>query len=489
MPHLARIVLLLAFLVVARSARADISLPATVPPQVDAGSARVLRGGQVAIELRGHYGGAGSISFGISRPPRHGKLSGLQARSGNRVTVTYSHVAGHPEKSDDFAYIIQAGGRVSSPAEVRIEIDDPPPRLQTIGELEFGEIQAGQSALRDLPITNAGGAVLQGRITVSSPWRIAPADFRVEAGKTERVRVAFQPNEARAFVGQITLSDEAGNTTTVSMSGTADPALRVLPGTLLFGAEPRKETILLTNLTGAPVELTFETSRHLQPIEALTLAAEASQEVAVEVSAETVGPVHETMNVAGPHFRVPVVIEIPALLPPPTVATAAPSVPPPVAAQPAPSVAPVFVAPAVSQGAEATTAPGAVPMVKVTAHRIAPALWELRWPAGAQRAASYRIEERSLSLDSTDTLQTAWLPLKAKVDPAGDPVIAKVGDLHAHRLHVLRVTALDADGTPRWESPPIALAAAPVSSHERALWLTGLSLALAAFLFLRWRAR
>lgn len=270
--------------------------------------------------------------------------------------------------------------------------------------------------------------------------------------------------------------------------------MRVLPGTLLFGSEPRRETISLTNLTDAPAELTFETGGHLQPIEGITLAAEETREVAVEVRPEVIGPIHETMAISGPRFQVPVVLEIPVLPTQPTVATAAPIVPAPisslaVAERLVRSSTPEPVAPATQQVTDATPASEVVPMVKVTAHRLEFALWEVRWSAESPRAASYRVEERSLSLDGAGALQTAWRPLQTSISAGSDPVTAKVGDLDGHRAHVLRVTALDADGTTRWESPLIALAALPVSSHARTIWLVGLSLALAAFLLLRWRGR
>lgn len=488
----ARIALFLASLLAAASLRADISLPSSVPPQADAGFARVLRGGEVAIELKGHYGGAGTVAFDIVRPPSHGALSRLQAREGNRATIIYTHSESHPETSDDFTYVIRAGGgRVSSPAIVRIEVEEPPPKLQTVGALDFGDVLAGGSVARELPITNAGGGVLQGKIRASSPWRTLPVDFRVEAGKTATVQVDFQPNEARDFVGQVTLTDEAGNPNVVSLSGKAEPALRVSPSTLLFASEPRRETLSLTNLTEAPIQLKFQTSPHLKSIEEVALPAGETKDVAVEVRQEVAGPIHEALVVSAPRSQVSLVVEIPAL--PPRIATATATPTPtstPVMASstplPTPSSSPAPELPPITDTSPPTESG---PFVKVTARRLGASLWELKWAARKIPSASYRIEERTLSLDAAGNLQTSWRPVTSTINPALDPVTAKLAELDADRVHVIRVTALDASGTTLWESPPEALAAVPATTHERGLWLVSLSLALAVCLFLRWRAR
>ncbi len=492
MSHPARIVLFLAAaFATSVSLRADITLPVAGPPQADAVNARVRRGGEVAIELRAHYGGAGTVVFGIVNPPRHGKLSRLQTGGGNHATITYAHVGSHPETTDEFSYVVQAGGRTSSPAEVRIEVEDLPAQLQTSNELDFGEVMAGEKALRELPITNAGGGMLQGKITVSSPWRIAPADYRLAAGQTATVRVAFQPNEAKSFVGQITLTDVAGNSTTVALRGTANPALRVSPSPLLFGAEPRRETISLTNLTAAAVKLSFETSPNLEPIAELALAAGEEKEVPVAVRPAVRGPLHENLTIAGPGFIVLLLIEVPAL-PEKIAATVAPAavdVAAPTASPVLASVAPRPAPPPPSTVEVAPPASETHPYVKVTPRHLEASLWELKWPAGKIRPASYRIEERSVSLDHDGALQTAWSAVTASLNSSADLVIAKISGLSENHVHTLRVTALGEDGTTLWESPALTLAAAPVVSHERALWLTGLWLVLAIFFLLRWRAR
>lgn len=208
------------------SLRADINLALPAPPQADAGTARVLRGEQVTIELRGHYGGSGSVQFVIVRRPAHGRLSGLRTLSDNRASIEYTQDGRHAGASDVFAYVVQAGGRASSPAEVRILVNEAPARLEAPEEIDFGEIVAGESATRELPIKNAGGGILIGNLTVSSPWVIAPAEYRLAAGETQTITIAFRPSEAKNFVGKVTL---IGETIIVSLTGTATAAMQVSP--------------------------------------------------------------------------------------------------------------------------------------------------------------------------------------------------------------------------------------------------------------------
>ncbi len=139
--------------------------------------------------------------------------------------------------------------------------------------------------------------------------------------------------------------------------------------------------------------------------------------------------------------------------------------------------------------ADPSPPPESGPFLKVTTRRLGASLWELKWTARKFPSVSYRIQERTLSLDAAGNLQTSWRPVTSTINPALDPVTAKLTGLDGDRVHVVRVTALDASGITLWESPPDALAAVPAAAHGREFWLVSLSLALAVCLFLRWRAR
>ncbi len=421
------------------SARADISAgsPGLLPPQVEPVASRVLRGGQVTITLRGHYGGTSPLRFAIVRPPAHGNLSGFRELGDNRASVSYTPDGTGKKEVDGFSYLAQAGSRASAPAEVSIAIEEPPARLDIPAQLDFGEVATGKSSSRQLTIRNAGGGILSGRLTISSPWKIAATDYQVAAGATQNVTVVFQPNESRDFVGQITLTGDAGETATVSLGGT------------VFGA---------VRLSDSP-----EASATATPIDSPRLAATAKETSEISASRPS-PPVAASLHVETPAASQPAVVtpEIP--------------VAPALLSAPAPSP-------------EGTPQIALNTAVKITAHRLSPSSWEVRWPADKKPGTMYRLEERMLSLDHRGELKVAWRELAGpKLNLATNPIVAPVRQLTARHAHFLRLTALNREGALLWESPLFALEAAPASSR-RQLWLIGLAVALVALLFLRWKER
>ncbi len=67
-------------------------------------------------------------------------------------------------------------------------------------------------------------ASLEGRLTVSAPWQLALADYRVKSGRTETIPVRFQPDEGRQFIGQITLTGVDGTADQRATGGRGDCA-------------------------------------------------------------------------------------------------------------------------------------------------------------------------------------------------------------------------------------------------------------------------
>ena len=93
---------------------ADITLPTQPPPQADEETARVWRGGQAAIPLRGHHDG--TVTFWIVQRPEHGKLSELRPIGDNRAIITYENDGVESVTRDSFHYAVKtSAGRTSSP--------------------------------------------------------------------------------------------------------------------------------------------------------------------------------------------------------------------------------------------------------------------------------------------------------------------------------------------------------------------------------------
>lgn len=483
--------------------RADITLPTAAPsppPQADALSVRIVRGDRIIIPLRGHHGGSGSVTFWIVEPPTHGTLFELRVLGDNRATIVYQNDGAEPATNDRFTYLVKtSGNRASSAAKVKIVVDEPPPHLQVPGRIEFDQIMAGESQPRDLTITNSGGGVLEGRLTVSAPWRLTTPDYRVASGKTTKVPIVFQPDEGREFVGQITLIGADGAESSVALEGSArapvnlDPAeLRIAPP----GKEnaPRAGSVSLTNRTDHPVQLTFSASRNIEPIAALTLAPAEEKTISIVLASDRTGPVEETIMVRGDGFvaRLPVeaaalvVKQTPTVPPRPAIIPTASSLP---SATPS---RPLVASANVVRPESAAPPPAASPnraLVPVRGRRLAGTRWELRWARPKETVSRYRIEERFLALDGAGELQINWRAFPApQFAFVGDMVTAQISGLDPQQIHSLRVTALAANGATLWESPLVVLGPPPEPSHRARNWAFILGGALLGLFVLRWRA-
>ncbi len=482
-------------------AQADITLPSAAPsppPQADAFTIRILRGDRMIIPLRGHHGGSGTVTFWIVDPPTHGTLSELRVLGDNRATIVYQNDGAESVANDRFTYLVKtSGNRVSSAAEVTIIVEEPPAHLQVPGRIEFEQTMAGESQTRDLAITNDGGGVLEGRLSISSPWRLASLGYRVESGKTETIAVTFRPEEGRDFVGQITLTGADGALASVLLSGSAtspitfEPAeLRILPPREKNA--PRTASVTLTNQTGRPLTVKFTADRKIQPIPAIALAPAEAKAIPVVIAADGTIAVDETIVARGNGFsaRLPVsaqslILPQASVSPSPKVAASLPVVPPaPAATSPQ--------QPSLVRQAEPPPVPSVslnARSVPVRAQRLAGSLWELRWARPKDPVAQYRIEERFLALDGAGALQTNWRDLPSpKIAFADDRVTAQIAGLDPDQMHSLKVTALGPNGAPFWESPLVVVGPPPEPSRRTRTLALIFGGALVVLLVLRWRA-
>ena len=494
-----RIFLQCAFLVPAAVLRADITLPRQAPPQVDAQSVSVRRGERLNIPLRAHYGGVGTVSFAIVERPAHGKLSDLRLLGDNRATILYEN-DGAAVTSDGFRYVARAGvDRISSPAEVRITVEEAPARMDLPEKLAFDEIMAGAKQSRPLAITNEGGGVLEGRMAVSAPWRLTTSQYRVKAGATELIEVIFQPEEGRKFFGQIALTGTDGAQGSVALEGSARASVRIAPDPLQIAApksitDYRAGTVSLTNATERALRLKMEASSRIQPIPEIALAPRETKEISLRVLLPPELSLHEDVAFVGAGSKTRLRIEARAAPGAKVFARSQPEATRAPMAAPTPTAAPAQpgVAPAASTLDPALSPPaqGLWRNIPVRARRLKASRWELSWPQPQSRVANYRIEERLLSLDGEGELQISWRELRpANLASTTNPVTAQVDRLNPRELHMLRVTALGADSATLWESPLVALPPVATRALPRGFWLLALAAALATLLFLRWRAR
>jgi hypothetical protein len=220
----------------------------------------------------------------------------------------------------------------------------------------------------------------------------------------------------------------------------------------------------------------------MAPVE---LPARGEATVGVVVRPETTEAVQEDVVIVGPRFSMPLSIDAPSLAPATTSAPTTTTAPLAVAATPQ-----VVVQNPIAAPPEAAATPAQNLSVHVTAKRLGPARWELRWRGGKTAAANYALAERTLAVDARGELVVSWQRLTgAKISSAGEEVRAEFDRLATHQLHMIRLSSLGPDGAPLWEAPLVALPPAPTSDSTHNVWLPGLVLLLAFCFFLRWRGR
>ncbi len=471
------------------TAQADIHLPGAPPPQAEGRSARVLRGGATTIELRGHHGGSGAVLFWIVRSPAHGQLSKPRDLGDNRASVTYLHDGSGSSKTDGFSYLVQGGGRVSVAAEVRLTIDEPPARLRLSDALDFGEVMAGQNATRPLVLANEGGGLLEGRLSVSSPWVLPTREYHLAAGQASSLPIAFWPNEARDFVGQITVTGAHGEQRTVGLRGSATAPITLAPNPVLLGPleTAQRATVFLTNRTDRTLGLDFQANLQFAPIAPVILEPKAELSITVEVRPDIHGPLRGTIAVRGPGFTLPLRVEATGAQPASPSAMARPTVPAR-SSIPIPTSRPGMKAIVISPPPVPPAAALPESVVTATAKHLGAGRWELTWPQAKE--AHFRIEERLLSLGGDGELRTDWREMTPATISAGtDRVTARLERVQPAELHMLRVTAVGADGTVLWETPLVALPPKPAPECGRTYLLLFLGCGLAVLLFFRWRGR
>jgi len=475
----------------------DIRLQSTPPPQVDALNARAMRGQTTKIMLRAHHHGSGTIWFHVEQSPRHGKVSDPRPIDDNQAEVIYQNDGTEAVGTDRFTYVVRADNQVSSPAEVRIQIEEPAPQLQVPARFDFDPILTGETEIRPLTITNNGGGLLSGHLTVSAPWRITAPTYRVRAGATETIELIFQPNESRDFVGQITLKDDGGRENIIPLGGRAIAPIVLEPSFLRIEKTARQNGpgsgfFSLTNRTEKPLRLKFETSSRIEPIGELFLGPKEKKRVELVLAANANVSISERISIVGPNFRETLPVE----------AIANPAVQVSSSEAPEQTTKPVEITGSQkpmptsggsSQPVELSTSPSVEiptqPMVSVRARRLDSSRWELSWSTKTGLTARYRIDERELALDPSGQLQVSWKPLVTpEFVKMGDSTVAKLEPLDPKRLHVVKVVALDNRDLTIWESALISLLPQEGSSAGNHRWLFILALVLGALLFLRWRA-
>lgn len=247
--------------------RKDVFIP---PPQPVPQEIKVERGQDITVPLRIYGQRNQQLIFLIRKQPRHGLVGSLRHTSVNTATVEYRPPADRSIHSDVFEYAVKSTEGVSASVTVQIEITDRPPDLFGPAEVLFPPQLTGTREVQTIELTNRGGMTAQGGATVDPPWRLeSPEEYRAEPGARIFVKVAFEPQKAGDFLGEVRLSSQPDRS--VVLRGIAQDALAVRPAALTLTLEPttlvRAGVFEVTNNTPTEqvVRVTADPRIHCEP--------------------------------------------------------------------------------------------------------------------------------------------------------------------------------------------------------------------------------
>lgn len=240
------------------------------PPPCVPQDVKVTRGEDVVIPLRIYGGRNQQLTFLIRKPPQTGQLSGMKYTTTNAAIIHYRSTKDLNVHSDVFEYAVKSNEGVSAAVPVKIEIVDQPPELFGPSEVLFPHQLTGSREVQTIELINRGGMVAEGECAVQPPWRLeGEAKYRVEPGGRLFARVAFEPQKAGDFLGELRLSSQPQ--LSVILRGIAQDALALKPPQLKLSFDAvtlvRTGVFEVTNNTGGEqvVRVTSNARLHHEP--------------------------------------------------------------------------------------------------------------------------------------------------------------------------------------------------------------------------------
>lgn len=274
------------------------------------GKISVYRGNTVIIPLRATGRTPGQVRFIVRTEPKSGTLGEIMITGPTTAEVAYTHNDG-PAGLDQFAFAVKAADTpVSASAKMSIAIVEQPSELTVAGDMEFGEVNLGETAEHEFVVKNKGGGVLEGKLEVPAPWRIdGKNDFRLGRYEGRKVSVIFAPEAAKKYEGEFVFGGivmaELG-----SFTGTGVAPLEIPTSVeLKAGSEGlgRSGTLLIRNRTSLERQVEFRTPEGIVPIPAITLAPESEQKIEVATAQDFLASMDSRIDLRSEAF----VAEIP----------------------------------------------------------------------------------------------------------------------------------------------------------------------------------
>ncbi len=285
--------------------------PPEIPPPVQPLAVKVQRGEACEIVLRTYGRKNEPLKYLIRTPPEHGRLTAPRMVERDLSAVTYTPPADLPIGRDRFFYAVQNGAGVSAPAEVVITIVDAPPVLELPAGLDFPPILAGATLTKPLEITNRGGGLAEGRVSVEAPWKIdGSANYHLGPGARAVFRLVFAPAEVGRFDRLVRFSSQPESG--VSVHGEARAALTATPANVVLqhpaGDPARTGDFELANHTGAELRVTLSATARLVVPPEIVVPSQGTAKVAVQTAGSDVAALDGEVRAegAGLTIRVPV---------------------------------------------------------------------------------------------------------------------------------------------------------------------------------------
>ncbi len=281
------------------------------PPPALPQSLTVTRKARLDVPLKIYGVQSEKLRYLIKTPPAHGRLSEVRAVSREVSVVTYEPPADLAVTADRFTFSAQNHAGVSAPVEVTIAIIDEPPRLAVAHTVEFGELLAGATTMKEIEVANKGGGRIEGELEVDPPFKVeGRRGYRLEAGDYTYFKIVFAPSEGGLFRREIRYTSDREFVTT--LVGSAQTPISAEPARieLRHGADSAVRTgaFEIVNRTGNPLTFTLHGGRRLQLPTTVSVAAHGRAAIPVSTRPEDVTELEEEVRIESTGFalRVPV---------------------------------------------------------------------------------------------------------------------------------------------------------------------------------------
>lgn len=185
-----------------------------------------VKGHQVAFYITAQTKTPGMrVEFLVRQFPTAGQIVSIVSNQENRSSAIVTYVADPNSGATVDAFTFAArypGGKYSTVANCTIEIKDAQALIEISPVAIFGKVMVGQSAEREIMITNHGNAPFVGTLNLPPPWKmISPVGGKLQlgSGKQTRAKIGYFPTFGGASNYSLILN--RGDRGTCKLSGEA----------------------------------------------------------------------------------------------------------------------------------------------------------------------------------------------------------------------------------------------------------------------------